>query len=347
MRILPIIILFALVVAALYLPITIPYTVRSMGMVYPEREWKLLKDDAGNLTTTLQDFRTGVISSGSNFQFERGDLARMSLHFDPATHPIVELGDTVLDIFTVRLDDQILALEGELAAARAELRSVETGEKSPIVQEAENKLVFARQDLDLKQRVFDIKKQLYEDKVIAMLEFREAENARDLAKTQTEVIQKTLETARTGLKPEDVELTRRRIRALENRIRYLLGTKAGYRVLAPFRGRVIPSILETDVLVLQTPDTFIVQVPVPVEQVAWLGDSPPITVQDMASRRTFTAKLLKINPKVEIVNNRQVVFLQTAITPGAAAISTGLGAICTIKTGDLNVRDYLRRTLHF
>ncbi len=345
MRIIPLFVLIIVLVGTLYLPVHIPYTVESIGLVYPHREWKMMKDAAGNITTSLQDFQTGTITSAANFQFERGDLVRMSLGFDPGQRSSVSSGDTLLNIYTILIDQQITQTEGDLARLKAQLTSNETGEKSPVVKEAENKLQFAEEDFRLKQKVYVIQKQLYDEQVISLLEYSAAENTKELARIQVEVAQKALEIANTGLKPADVDITRRGITALENRLRVLREQKASYRILAPFAGRIIPAVLPTDMLVLHDTLGYVVHVPIPISEAPYLSDMTQVRVQNPMNLQDFSTHILQTNAHVEVIGGRQVIFLEV-IVPARAQLKTGLGTLCTIQLGDLNLRAYLKRVLH-
>jgi hypothetical protein len=225
------------------------------------------------------------------------------------------------------------------------------GDKPPIVQEAENKMNFAKQDLAVKETFYQTKKRLKEEGLISVIEFQEAENVYQLAKIQVEIASKTLETVGTGLKNESVRITEAQLRGLRDRLALLRQKGLSFVLRAPFSGYIVPtsSLLPEELLILQRADEYLVQIPMKAEQLAYLNQTSEINVTDVKTQRVFQATLLGTLPRIEVLDNRQVVIVSALVVPDSVGIrlSTGISTRCSIGFGKINQREYIKRVLNF
>lgn len=341
--------LVLLVLAALYLPISIPYDLVSIGSVMPAEEWRLIQDAGGSLSSSHQDNRSGIVSDLSNWQFERGDLSGMEVTLSPADSGRVGLGDTIVRMYSAVIQKQIIDLENSLNVKKSEQRVLVTGEKPPIVQEAESKLVFAREALVLREKEYNMAKPLLAENLISRLEFNRIENALDLAKIDIITAEKALDVANTGLKDESVDFNRSELLALERELDFLRRRNAGYVIRAPFTGVCAPIRTPGEVLILQNVETCIVTIPIKSEEMAYLSDSARVEVIDPITQRHYFGKVLRILPQTQVLDSKSVGFLTAVISPSNTheRISLGLSAKCIVHCGRLDQRKYLQRILRF
>ncbi|MBK7937358.1 MAG: hypothetical protein IPJ82_09830 [Lewinellaceae bacterium] len=339
-------IILLILLAALYAPVQIPFAAESIGRVFPAREWQLVQDQTGRISSVIRDYRLGSTQQIDAYQFEQGDIS--GLKFDLPANRFIHLGDTVVRMYSIRQNEEIQDIEAQLNLYGAQLQADVTGDKAPVVQEAENRLHFAEQDLVLKEKTFRIKKPLWEQNLIALTEFQEAENAVELAKIQIEIARKYLENVKTGLKNETVGVTQAQLRGLKNRLEILRRKGLSFVIRSPFSGWVVPAILPEEQLILQQCDEYVVQIPVKVEYLPYLNDSTHLMITDVQTRRSFRARLLQIGTKVEVLDNRQVSLLTATFKTDSITdrFSTGISAQCRLDFGKVNQREYLRRILH-
>ncbi|MBK6996672.1 MAG: hypothetical protein IPH31_17720 [Lewinellaceae bacterium] len=346
-RILGGLIILAVFVAALYVPIKIPYTAESIGRVLPAQEWRLVQDQTGRLTSVVRDHKLGAVQQIDAFQFEQGDFSGIKI--DIPAGAFVALGDTVVRMYSIRQREEIQEIEAQLSLYSAQLQSDKTGDKPPIVQEAENKLHFAEQDLTLKENFYHLKKKLKDDGLIAATEFQTAENEWNLAKIQVEIARKYLENVGTGIKLEGVGITEAQLRGLQNRLNILKQKGLAFVIRAPFSGWVVSSGLPEELLTLQRADEYVVQIPVRVEQLPFLNPQVAIHITDVQTGHVFKGIYGKIGSKVEVLDNRQVAMLTTFVLPDSTGtrLSTGVSTMCNIDFGAVTQREFLRRILNF
>lgn len=341
-------IIIGILVAALYVPVQIPFAAESIGRVYPAREWQLMQDQTGRISATVRDYRLGATQQIDAYQFEQGDISGLQFVLPPDR--FVHVGDTVVRMYSIRQNEETQNIEAQLALYGAQLQADITGDKPPVVQEAEKRLHFAEQDLIQKEKIFLIKKPLWEQQLIAFTEYQEAENAYNLAKIQVDIARQYLENVRTGIKTESVGITQAQLRGLKNRLDILRRKGLSFVLRAPFSGWVVPAVLlPEEQLTIQEAGEYVVQIPVKVTHLPYLGSQTIITVTDIQTQQTYPAQIIQTGTKVEVLGNQQVSMLAALITPDSieTRLTTGVSAKCRIDFGAVNQREYLRRILNF
>lgn len=343
--------LLALLAAALYVPMRIPFEADSIGRVWPTQEWRLMQDQTGRITSVVRNYRTGTAQQIDAFQFEQGDIA--GLKIDVPASGYVAAGDTVVRMYSTRQLEEMQEIEAQLALYAAQLQAERTGDKPPVVQEAENRLRFAEQDLTLKEKNYQIQKRLLAEELIALTVFQTAENDYELAKIQVNIAKKYLETVNTGLKTESVGITEAQLQGLRNRLAILRQKGLAFVLRAPFAGFVQSSNLPEELLILNRADEYVVQIPMRVEQLHYLNPATIFSITDMQTGQTHAAQWLSTGSKVEVLDNRQVSTITALVRPGAPAdsvarpLTVGVAARCRVRFDEINQREYLKRLLNF
>ncbi len=342
-------IFLALMVGALFAPVRLPYSLVSIGNVEPSEEWRLVQDGANSLSAVHQNFKTGMVERLASWQFERGDLAGMEVTVRPDTFGLVVCGDTVIRMYSVDIQQQILDLESQLQIAESTQTALISGEKPPIVEEAESKLVFAKEALTLRQKEFDITEKLEKEGAVAKLDLTRSKNVLDLAKIDVKTAEKSLEVAQTGVKTETASVNKTQISTLRARLSFLRSRAAKYFILSPFDGVVSPIREAGQILNLQKISEYVLSIPVRAEQLIFISENAKITVRDQATGKVFHAKFLRKEHQTQIVGGKNVGFVKATIYPEKMGerLTSGLAAECTVACDSLNPREYLKRILHF
>lgn len=348
MRLVPLLILLAVIAAVLYSPIELPWQITSIGQVFPRKAWKIVQDGTGNLLINEQDFRTGETSVSSNYQFERGDLVQANLRPGQDSLSPVKRGDTVLVIRTVKIEDRLTTLRGQLAEARGRLASAEIGSKQQLVEAAENQLRFSEQEFSNQQTTYSRQAQLFQEKVVSAQEVENAKNTLEKARIQIEIDRKALDDARTGLKPADVEIVKSQISNLVGQISFLEKQATKYVLAAPFDGVRRRSMLPGEVFTLHTAGEYFLQIPVKITDLKWVNPSSKITVSDVQTGKIWPAKFVGFAPQVDVISGQRANMMEVSVSlPPGEQLSTGLSVNCLVDCGAVNVREYLRRVLNF
>lgn len=344
-----IVVLVVILSAVLLLPFKIPYTLVSIGNVMPSQEWILIQDAGGGISSTLQDNESGVVKNIFSWQFERGDLYSLQLSIDPKSKQWVKEGDTLIRIFSSVINQQILDIENQIKIKSAITMDLSTGEKPPVVEEAESRLASAKEMYVQKTKELEVAKKLFDDGVMANLEYSRIKNEFDVARIAIQIAEKSLLTANTGQKNETVQVNTSEIRALKKQLDFLKNRNAKYIITSPFDGVVSPISLPGQILVLHRNSECIVSIPVKVEEMEFLGENPQILVNDPVTQLKYNAKLLEKLSQIQVIEMRNVGFLKCAISPydGKESISLGMGASCEVHCDDLTSLQYLKRLLRY
>lgn len=339
-------ILLILLIAALYVPVQLPYRAESIGRVMPAEEWQLLQDQTGRLSSLVRNNRQGAVTQIDAYQFDQGDFSGLDIEVPAGAY--LEAGDTVVRMYSIQQAQEIQEIEAQLALYAAQLQADTTGDKPPIVQEAEKRLHFAEQDLGLKENLYRTKKRLLDEGLLSVIELQTAENDYRLAKIQVDISRKYLENVDTGIKVESVGITEAQLRGLRNRLAILRRKGLSFVIRAPFSGHVVPTVLPEELISLQRTDEYLVHIPVKVEYLPYLSAETKISVEDVATKHLFNAQFQEVLPKVEVLDNRQVALIAASVKPDSSGwrLSTGIAARCTVDFGAINQREYLRRILN-
>ncbi len=347
-RVITLVILAVIIAGLLFLPIKIPYTLESIGDVKPVEEWILLQDINGSLNASHRNNQTGVVENIASWQFERGDLYGMEVSIKPQAYDHILRGDTIVRMYSSLIAQQILDIENQLKVKTAQMQVLVTGEKTPIIEEAESKLRFAKEALSLRQKEYDIAKTLQDEGVNAPIDYTRALNALELARINITTAEKALVIAQTGVKSESSSLNTSESNALKKQLNFLKTKNTKYVIIAPFDGRVVPTLLPGEILRLQKIKECVVTVPVKTEEMTYTGHNPELFIQDAVNGHTYQAKIILKSNQTEILNGRSVSSILAIIHPQEnEMITLGVSARCLLHCDELSPIKYLRRILNY
>jgi multidrug resistance efflux pump len=226
----------------------------------------------------------------------------------------------------------------------AEHGMLTTGEKLPTVEEAESRLRFAREQLTAAEKQFAIDEPLFREGVIAAVTFNLTQNTLELARIGVETAEKTLAVVRTGAKPETVAVNQAQIQALRARLNLLRQRHANFVVTAPFDATVSPVQLPEEVLLLQNTDEYLVQIPVRVTDLRFVGPGATIRVKNQADGTVHEAELLETGRTTQPIAGQYVNFIAASVQPDPARpLHLGMAVQCVVRCDELTPWQYLRR----
>ncbi|MFQ5485302.1 MAG: hypothetical protein ACE5DO_08220, partial [Desulfobacterales bacterium] len=215
------IIIVLMLVAVVYAPIDVPYTIESVAKALPLQEWVFLKTPGGVISTTLHDHRTGLVKNVEGYQFDRGDLIEVKFNGGWKSGKGVNAGETVAAIRSNRLDEQLVRLKSQLAVEKANRNVVASGQKKQLLTKLTEEINLAKENLRLRQLNLDRAKLLYKDGVIALTDLETAENAYNESFVKVKVAERAYEVGASGAKTESLSLASSRIKSLEEEIYFL------------------------------------------------------------------------------------------------------------------------------
>jgi hypothetical protein len=340
------IILLALLIAAAFAPIKVPYTLESVAKVLPARQWILTRGADGALTVTLHDHRSGLLEEAEGYQFDRGDLVQMEFNAADSLRHFAREGEILAAITSNRLEEQLTALKNQLRVEKANLGVVSTGEKQELIRQLTEEVRLAEENLKLQKKMYDRGKVLYEEGVIALSEFEQVENAHDAAILAVRVAREALEVGNTGEKVETVTLANEQIEALQQQIAFFEDKQRRYLLHAPFDGSVRSEItLEGDRILLEDTAASILLIPLRLKDARYVEAGQEIVVKLPDREQEFASSVLNVGAQVQLLGSEQVVVVK-ALTR-EKELPGGVPMRCRIDCGKVRISEFLKRSVQW
>ncbi len=339
------VIVVVVLAAGLFLPITVPYSVKAPGTILPSKEYVLAKDAAGRITATLLDRRTGTVQSYALNQFERQDAVVFRLHPPLTIGRQVNIGDTIATISSSETERQVRQLEGALETAMASLRVQETGEKETAIRAAEQRVAYALQQVEGQRRIIARLDSLLAGGYISQQEYDIEKNKEKLYELEASVAEAHLQTLRTGAKPEQIQFLRAQIQSIRNELSVLRERLERFTFLAPMAGVVIGSASPDTLVRIGTAGAFVVIMPLKLSDRQYCGEHQRVQISVRGLPEPLTGMVSLIGNALHTFRGEQVLLGTAEITNSTDRILPGMVADCTIVCGDVSIPEYLQRWL--
>ncbi len=323
----------------------IPYTIEVTAKIYPSGKWVIVKDTDGSLVSTLYNYRNGIINDVKSYKLDNGDVAEMELIPKKAAGVHISKGDTVAILRSAVIDERIAVVRSQLEELKAYLKVDATGMKASEIALAKEQLTYAQQQLAFETENYNRALLLYQEKVIAPAEFNQVKTAFDLANTQVKIAHKTLETARTGVKPEQIKYTEARIETAKKELHTLLKKKSSLTLLAGVSGKINFNVTPDEVLTVEDTSAYILQFPVRLADRNYITSLAKISVEYPLGAAPMTGTLIDLSDKVEYMGGEQLVFAKAILPNKAEDISTGMFLRCQVECDRVNLAEYIVRVL--
>lgn len=339
--------LVSIAVAALiflFLPIRFPSRVSTQGKVLPVRSWVLLRGTDGQLVSTYTDYLQGSVQNFTVAQFEQRDAIRFSLNDTLLREGRVHAGDVIGSLYSGFASRQLSRLAGSLAAERALLRSLVTGERISQVEEAERVLDRARIQEEQQRVVVERTRQLVGSGAVSRQELEMAESNLRVYGQNVLIAEAQLRSARTGVKEEQADLVRTRIRNLEEEISSLRMQARDQTVYTPISGSILKTPSIDTLLVVTDTTAHVVYIPVPLKHYRYVAVGQRARVETLRRGVFATGRIIRRDPFVHVLNGQQVMTVVTLIDSATVVdFYPGLQSACRIETGLVTPLQYLRR----
>ena len=345
-------------VALLLAPVEIPDRVEGMGRVLPAQEWTLVRTAGGAVTATLRDHRTGAVSTTFAAEPARGDAVRFDLG-PAASQQAVEAGETVGTVASGEAALRLVAVQGEIEQAEAELRLSGAGAKDEVVaaavqsvRQAEAEAETRRADVARAEATAARQRDLFADGLTSAQALDDAEAAvrlatarRASAQAQKATAEARVAVAASGGRPEEAAVVQARIGALQREARALRRRDGMGTLVSPISGRV-GRVFSPDTLLLVA-DTSAFHVLLPVR---W-SDRDRVRVGSAVQLKAASGGDA---PQARVVDVReaaapragQAYLIATAeVTSGAEHLVPGLLVPCAVEAAPMTPLGHVRRAL--
>ena len=278
-----------------------------------------------------------------SFQFDRGDIVNVG--FERLDRDTVSAGDTIAIVRSQQLNERLVQLGNQLAIERARLRQLSTGQKPEIRNAAVDEKRLARQELELRQKQYDRMKGLVDEGLVSQNDFEVAATALDQARTRLELAESRRTVVETGEKPEDIDLAKANIAAIQREISFIKSTAAVFTLQSPLSGFLrFETDVESDKLIVEDVSAQIFVIPIRLDDRAFLAQHKtiPLTVEGTK----VEAEVLSLSDRVEYLHGEPVVFLKVMVDYVANTLP-GMPIQCTVKCDEVKPLEYLTRSVRW
>lgn len=301
----------AALVAASFLPVEIPYKIKTKAMVKPALEWELSRLPDGSLSSLLRNQLTGSIESYGVTEFRRGDVVQFEMNPEIFQGQTIQKGDTIGFLYSNDEQIRIAELKGQMEVLNAELEFYRSGEKEESIKAAEREVELSRENIKSQEKVLARSRVLMRDSLISKQQFELDEHELEMRKLALELALSRQQVVSTGDKPERIQLIETQIEAVKDQIRQLQSRIEQHILLSPMVGMVVMNrnYLSSDVLVKVIDDSAYVGIaPVLLRDLPHLDKGRKVVSRQYREEDPIRGRVFDFNNVSELINGQMVVF---------------------------------------
>jgi multidrug efflux pump subunit AcrA (membrane-fusion protein) len=306
-------------------------------------EWKLSRGTEEGFWSQTYNYETDAISDFKNYRFERGDIAELVINEGLTFDAPVDANDTVASIESYLILNEITRLNNLRDLEIANLNVVSTGEKEPMIQQAQRQYNYALQQLDLEKKNFARQAQLFRDSVITAADYDMYENALKLAEINAEVAKEALVALSTGEKDPVISLSEQQILAYEKEISRLEKQKSQYTITAPIKGILSYNTEIGGVVKVSDNSRLLLKIPVAYQHSSYLNSLYKVTFSTPDNKITVNASFKGFDESINLIQNQQFVIARAVTTEATPGIYPGMIVQCRIYCDKVRLLEYLKR----
>ena len=325
------------------LPFRVPYKIKVPGKIIPEKEWILQRGNDGSLMATFYDHKIGLVKNYSAAQIERGDAINFQLWPSLNEKEFINSGDTVGVIQSKEIDFQLQELNRDLVTTEASLEINRTGEKQPLILEAQEQLRLAKEKVKNQQMIFFRKDSLFKLNLISKEEYEVERSIFNVIEIEESVAKAHIEVLESGAKPELIEMIKVEIEAIRKQILSLHERTENFTMIAPFSGKLFRSFWG-DTLLTVADTNFVVLLPIQLRHLndIQVGQSVNCEIPNIGSRKL---KIFHLEGKIKYINNQQVLVGLGQFEKQPAFIPINMIIPCSINIESLKILSYFTKYL--
>lgn len=331
--------------ALLVFPVQFPSSVSAYGRIRCAHEWVLLKGVDGQLSASVFNYETGVNEGYRASSFDRSSSVYFTLR--PAMIPgrAILRGDTVGIVSSSETQERLIALNGQLATAEGLLAVNASGEKAVVVNAAEQRLAIAERKKTEQEKVLARAKALFAQGLLPVGQYEAAENAMLGAYDDVAMRTAALEEARSGAKPEQLQLVHSNISALKQEIAALEQRAATLTITTPISGRIVRSPSAEVLITIADTTRYVAMIPVRLSDVARVTLKPDARVTFHGLTAPVTGTITAIDQQVTTLGTERVVIATALLDRSSAGLMSGLPLRCDIACPPVTALAVVRQFL--
>ena len=326
------------------LPVRFPSLVNTYAAITPEHRWVLERATDGKLIASTFNYRLGLSEGFRVSTFNPGSSINFSLQPSLVPGRPISMGDTIGSIYSSEVAERLIALNGQLAAARNLLAVNASGQKSAVVNEAQQRLQFARRRRDEYQRTLERTQRLFDQKLIPEGEYDRVKSEANALEDEITLAAANLETAQTGAKPEQINLVNANISALESEIDAVKRRAATFIVTAPIAGTVTPSFSPDTLLTISGPE-YLALIPIRRTDYRRVASTPGARFTLGGLSLPVRGRIVAFDRDLHVMSGHEVVIATAQLEGTSPDLMSGMLLPCRIQCAPVTVGGLGRQVL--
>lgn len=291
-----------------FAPIKFPNNVSAFVKILPSKELVALKGSNGQIITHIVNNFTGIVEDVNTIQVDREDFASLKLIIKNSD---VLKGDTVAVFTSSHTNFIVEETKGQISENEKLLNSQQSGEKSSIIAEQEKIYEMSKISYANQESIFNRAASLYNSKLISVEEYDLAKNLLAKLKLDEEKEYQNLLSLKSGLKAEDISITRDKINYLNNQMKILKNRVSDYNICTPFNG-FVSGISSLDTLfTISEINSYVVFIPIELEKsnLVKIGQNVIFEV----SNKKFNIPIQKMDSQIQLINGKKYVVYKSQL----------------------------------
>jgi hypothetical protein len=339
-----VILIIVILGALLFLPIKIPYSISAYCKIQPARRWVLTIGTNGQLLATNFDYKEGVSDGIRATQFAREGT--MNLKFDSliTSGNLIKEGDTIATIYSSDTEERLADLKGQVAIMQASLASNTTGDKESVIREYESKVAHAEEASSTQQLVVGRLKALLDKNLVSQQEYEIALGRQQLLDQEINIARSQLESAKTGVKPQEAELIKAQITALNEQMDAIRRRMESFSIISPISGKVSRSYSSDTLLVISDATNCVAIIPVRSNEFPYASLGQDVTIYYNGTH-DITAKIIYLGNDIYSMKGQQTRFCTALIDGYKGDLPLGMLCKCEVQCKSVSIMEYIRRFL--
>ena len=335
------------VLVGLFAPIEVPYAIECSGKIVPLREWRVVREQDGQIRSILYDNMAGRVQSYAVLDMERGDHIKIDMYPSAALGAVVQTGAEVGRVHSRQLTRQLVHLQGELASAEAEIKLLSGSKREAVVDEARTRLLQVQTRVGQQRRIVTRLQTLFAINVASKEDLELAQDALALDSIQVEIASAQLRAAQMGARSEEIEVGRTRLAALQGEIEALEERLRDNVLVAPLSGLVTNFFSGDTLLVVQDTTGYAAALPVRWQERDYVAVGQPVELMVKGRAAPLSATVRHIGRTAFLLNGAQFFGATAQVAAEGVGLAAGLVVRCSIPCGSVKLSEYVRRVLAF
>lgn len=330
--------------------VKLPYVIHTKGVIYPSKEWTLTKAAEGQMAFSMKDHFNNSVSHYGITEFQRGDHGEFVLHQDVFSQPRIHQGDTIGLIRSNEEQTRYIELLGELENQKKLLEVYTSGGRKQDVAVAREMMELAQKEYQAQEKLMVRSEKLFQQNVIPRQEYELAQNEYEIKRMAVEIARSEYQAVTAGAKPQEIDLVRSQIRAIQAQLDQLENRLNSFTILSPFSGMIIRErqLVVTEQVFIRIADdsSFIVVFPVEVHQLPYIREGQKVELVPENVAEPVLATVAQIGNSVQMINRRQNVFVTAILDDHLPHFLPGMLVRAEVDAGTITLREYAARMIN-